>query len=139
MFLQALRENNKGVLHSSHFPYFRLPNSEQYIGILVDKELRKQWNLYTNGDEKNLPKILSQVDKIDIFHYDSDKSYSGRDYAISVIEDKMGNQGIIIMDDIQDNSFFHDYVTQKDISSWKIFEAERKYIGLIGKLTCAMN
>jgi len=118
VFLQALKENDKGVLYSSDFPYFRLPNPERYIGILVDKKLRNEWKLYINEDEKNLPKILSQVTNIDIFHYDSDKNYSGRDYAISAIEDKMSSEGIIIMNDIQDNSFFHDYITQKNIPSF---------------------
>ena len=38
------------------------------------------------------------------------------------------------MDDIQDNSFFYDYTKENDISDWKIFEFNKKYLGIIGKL-----
>ena len=42
-------------------------SSSRYIGIVVEKSLRKNWNLFIEGDENNLPKILKTVKKIDIF------------------------------------------------------------------------
>jgi len=36
--------------------------------------------------------------------------------------------------DIQDNSFFHDYIEENQSISWHIFEFKGKYIGFIGKL-----
>ena len=38
------------------------------------------------------------------------------------------------MDDIQDNSFFHDYILDNQIEDWNIFYFEGKYIGLIGSI-----
>ena len=38
------------------------------------------------------------------------------------------------MDDIQDNSFFYDYVEETKPDSWYVFEFEGKYVGMIGKL-----
>ena len=35
------------------------------------------------------------------------------------------------MDDIQDNSFFYDYLEKKKIKNFKIFQYERKFVGLI--------
>ena len=131
-FLSALKANGKGTLHSSDFPYFRLPNPERYIGIVVEEFLKKDWNLHIEGDESNIPKILENVDQIDLFHYDSDKTYSGRKYAMSKVENRMNKNGIILMDDIQDNSFFYDYVKKHKISNWHIFEFEGKYVGMIG-------
>ena len=133
-FLSAIDVNRKGLLYSSDFPYFRLPNPERYIGIVVDDSLRNRWKLYLKGDEINLPVILSQVTQVDIFHYDSDKSYSGREFAMSMIESKLAAKGIIIMDDIQDNSFFHDLVIVNRFPEWHIFRFEDKYVGLIGSL-----
>lgn len=133
-FLAALEKNGVGSLYSSDFPYFRLPEPDRFIGIMVEAELKKRWNLYTAGDEKNLPEILGKINEIDLFHYDSDKSYSGRQYALSKIEGRMSKDGIIMMDDIQNNSYFHDYVKSRNVAIWHIFSFEDKYIGLIGDI-----
>jgi predicted O-methyltransferase YrrM len=134
-FLLAIKANQKGELHSSDFPYFRIPNPERYVGIIVDKALRESWNLYLDGDEVNLPKIVHAVEKIDLFHYDSDKSYSGRKFAVSTIANSLSTRGVILMDDIQDNSFFYDYVEETHPASWHIFRFQKKYVGMIGRLT----
>lgn len=132
--LSAIRDNGKGKLYSSDFPYFRIPHPEKYIGILVEDSLKDNWDLYIEGDEANLPKILHQVNKIDVFHYDSDKSYSGRKMVMSAIANYLSKEAIILMDDIQDNSYFYDYVENNKIESWSVFEFEGKYVGMIGKL-----
>lgn len=134
-FLLAIRANGRGRLYSSDFPYFRLPNPEQYIGIVVEDSLKEYWDLYIDGDEANLPRILSQIKEIDIFHYDSDKSYSGRKSAMSMIDSRLKKGGIILMDDIQDNSFFQDYIEKVNPDSWSVFKFQGKYIGMIGKPT----
>lgn len=130
--LKAIDESGKGVLYSSDFPYFRLPDPESFIGIVIEEHLKKDWRLFIEGDEVNLPKIISEVQSVDLFHYDSDKSYSGREYAMNLLVPRMSEKGIIVMDDIQVNSFFHDYVSTSDISEWKVFEYAGKYVGLIG-------
>lgn len=134
-FLSAINANGRGRLYSSDFPYLRLPNPERFIGVLVKRSHKRNWKLYVDGDEKNLPKILIKVDQVDIFHYDSDKSYSGRKAAVSVVESKMSKNGIILLDDIQDNSHFHDYVMTKGVPSWCIFMFKKKYVGMIGELS----
>lgn len=133
-FLKAIDFNQKGHLYSSDFPYFRLPSPEKYIGIVVEESLKKYWHLYIEGDEINLEKIVNKIDHIDIFHYDSDKSYSGRKMAMSLIEQKLKANSIILMDDIKDNCFFYDYIQQNSPGDWSIFEYEGKYIGMIGKI-----
>lgn len=105
-FLSALEENGNGKLYSSDFPYFRLEDSEQYIGVLVEARLRVNWQLYVQGDEINLKAILPQVKQIDLFHYDSDKRYKGRNAAQALVKPKLSANAVLIMDDIQDNAFF---------------------------------
>lgn len=134
-FLSAIKANGRGKLYSSDFPYFRIPQPEKYIGILVEETLKDNWEIFIEGDEMNLPKIINSVKEIDIFHYDSDKSYSGRKFAISSIVNSLSSRGVILMDDIQDNSFFRDYIEDTSPESWHIFEFQNKYIGMIGKLT----
>jgi hypothetical protein len=129
-FLSALKRNEYGRLFSSDFPYFRINNPELYIGILVDDELKLDWNLLVESDKINLPIICNQIDKVDIFHYDSDKSYSGRDYAFNLIRPKIHKETIIIFDDIQDNNYFKDFV-HKYQCNFNIFVFNGKYIGIV--------
>jgi predicted O-methyltransferase YrrM len=109
--LLALKKNRKGRLYSSDLPYFRLPNPERFVGVLVEDDLRKNWALHIEGDEVNLPRILADVPHVDIFHYDSDKMASGREYAISLVRSKLAPDGIILVDDIRNDEWFKCYVT----------------------------
>jgi len=129
-FLSALKRNEYGCLFSSDFPYFRINNPESYIGILVDDKLKVGWNLFIEGDKINLPIICNKIDKVDIFHYDSDKSYSGRDYALNLIRSKIHKETTIIFDDIQDNNYFKDFV-HKYQCEFKIFVYNGKYVGMV--------
>ena len=130
--LRAFSKNKKGNLYSSDFPYFRLDNPEQYIGIVTKHESNKNlWDLDTRGDDKALPSIISKLgDKqIDLFHYDSDKSYSGRQSAFETVRNKLSRNAIVIFDDIQDNLHFKDLVTSENVD-FSVLEFEGKYLGV---------
>jgi predicted O-methyltransferase YrrM len=129
-FLVALKKNGGGRLYSSDLPYFRLPNPERFVGVLVEPELRDVWTLEIDGDEVNLPRILAHVKQIDILHYDSDKLWSGRDFALGLLREKMAPRAIIIMDDIFNDSWFQTYVTTYRLPFTII---ESRY-GIIGSL-----
>lgn len=136
-FLSALEKNaaqgSQGNLYSSDFPYFRIENPEKYIGILVPESLKSRWNLFIDGDAKNLPKIMASVNSIDLFHYDSDKRYSGREQAMQYVGPKLSDKAIVIMDDINDNRYFME-MCQAQGKAYRIFEFEGKYIGMLGDL-----
>lgn len=129
--LTALQNNkDNGHLYSSDFPYFRQENPEKLIGYVVDEELKDSWTLLIDGDQNNLPKINAQIDQVDILHYDSDKSYKGRQFALKGLQEKCHDKTLIIFDDIQDNAHFMDHVSKNNLP-FKIFEFEGKYVGLI--------
>ena len=130
--LKALDENKSGLLFSSDFPYFRIENSEKYIGVLVDKQKYNNWNLQIEGDQNNIPLFLKKIknNKIDLFHYDSDKSYNGKKNTFELLKNNISFETIIIIDDIQDDTFFYDYVKENK-REFKIFKFENKYLGLI--------
>lgn len=129
-FLLALKKNGAGKLYSSDLPYFRLPNPERFVGVLVEPELRQGWSLHVEGDEINLPRILEMVPRIDIFHYDSDKMRSGREFAMSLVREKLSPGGIMVMDDIFNDDWFRTYVTDHDLP----FEVVESRYGIIGSL-----
>ena len=114
-FLRAMERNGTGRLYSSDFPYFREENPEKLVGIIVPPELRERWVLLLEGDQHNLPKILEQIDRIDLLHYDSDKSYSGRQFGMDLLVPRLAPNAVLMMDDITDNVFFRDFAaTRKD-------------------------
>lgn len=132
--LRALKKNGKGYLYSSDFPYFRLKNPEQYIGYLAkDEKNIANWYLDIRGDEIALPEIVKRLgnQNIDLFHYDSDKSYSGRVNALKILGSKINSKTVIIFDDIQDNLHFKDFVNHNHCS-YCTLKFENKFIGISG-------
>jgi len=128
-FLHALARNGSGVLRSSDFPYFRLAEPEKYVGLLVEPEFRAHWTPLLKGDRMNLPEIAAGTDRVDLFHYDSDKSYEGRAFALRQMEPKLTDQTVVIFDDIQDNWHFRDISEGRDRL---VFSFEGKWIGVTG-------
>ena len=132
-FLQALDENGAGELFSSDFPYFRVADPEKYIGCLVDDGLKGRWHLLIEGDESNIPKIAAQVKSIDLVHYDSDKSYAGREFAMKHLMPLLSERGVLLMDDLHDNTFFRDFVSRQS-RPWRVFRLGNKFVGMIGEV-----
>ena len=64
------------------------------------------------GDSENIKEIKKL--KCNFFHYDSDKSYLGRQKTLYEIMPLLNKNSILVFDDIQDNCFFHDLVFQED-------------------------
>jgi predicted O-methyltransferase YrrM len=115
-FLHALERNaDGGRLFSSDFPYFRERDPEALVGVLVPEHLRRNWTLLLAGDRKNLPALVERSGPIDLFHYDSDKAYSGRSLAMNVIEPHFSNRCVVLMDDIQDNLYFRDWTERRGL------------------------
>ena len=132
--MRALANNFQGKLYSSDFPYFRLKKPEQYVGYLAKSELNKNnWFLDIRGDDKALPEIIKQIGNknIDLFHYDSDKSYSGRSNALKLLKSKLNSKTIIIFDDIQNNLHFKDYIEENKLN-FHVIEFGGKFVGITG-------
>ena len=132
--LRALKKNGKGNLYSSDFPYLRLADPEKYIGFLADNESNKyNWVLDVRGDDLALHEIKNHLgdESIDLFHYDSDKSYSGRVNALKSLNSKLSSKTIILFDDIHNNLHFKDFV-QKNNKDFLVLEFNGKFTGVCG-------
>jgi len=127
--LTALAKNGDGRLFSSDFPYFRLKDPERYVGCVVDDHLKDRWRLLIDGDKNNLPLIARQTESIDLFHYDSDKTFSGREFAWRCVKERLSPRAVVLFDDIQDNFHFRDLVAS---CGWpyRVFAFSGKYAGM---------
>tara|TARA_B110000967_G_C18854083_1_gene546162 strand:+ start:1085 stop:1870 length:786 start_codon:yes stop_codon:yes gene_type:complete len=128
--LQAINKNNKGYLYSSDLPYYKIEQSEKFIGAAVSDELKKFWKLDIRGDHYALDDFINLSSKIDFFYYDSDKSYNGRNFAMKKVNKHFSLNAVLIMDDIQDNLFFKNFVEKENLN-FKVFGFKNQFVGLV--------
>jgi hypothetical protein len=125
------RNKNNAVLLSSDLPYFRIRKPEQYIGVLVPEKLRgRHWKLEIKGDDLNLLKLISEETKLQLIHYDSDKRKLGREKFLNTISKSLDNDSIVVMDDIQNNLAFKEYVSTGNLP-YVVIKSEEKFVGII--------
>ena len=91
------------------------------------------WNLQRLPDIKGIPLALKKMNhQIDLCHYDSDKSYTGRMWASPLLWKALKKGGIFIADDINDNIAFKEFSEQKNQKPI-IVEHQNKYVGILIK------
>jgi predicted O-methyltransferase YrrM len=129
--LSAFEQNGAGTLYSSDFPYFRLDAPERYVGCLVDESLKHRWRLGLNGDRVNLAEFMPAIDRLDLVHYDSDKSVEGREFVMDLVAPRLGPGAVVVMDDIDDNTYFRDWVARTG-TPCRVFGGNHGFVGLIG-------
>jgi predicted O-methyltransferase YrrM len=128
--LQSLSKRG-GMLWSIDLPYLAF-NNEDCVGVTVPLSLRENWKLYKMADREGLPKALKEAGKIDLAHYDSDKSIEGRLFAYPLMWSALRSGGILVSDDISDNiafAYFSDTVNVKPL----IIRDGNKYQGILIK------
>ena len=128
--LLSLKKRN-GILYSSDMPYLG-SDGDQYVGCIVPEDLKKDWKLFRHADRESLPKIFGENDKIDVVHYDSDKSYEGRSWAYKELYKYLRKGGIFMSDDIGDNSAYQDFCENHNIES-TVVAFEGKFVGVFIK------
>lgn len=124
-------EKRDGKLYSSDMPYLG-QNGDQYVGCIVPENLKKFWKLHRQADRESLPKIFAESAVCDVIHYDSDKSYEGRNWAYEQLYKSLRKGGVFISDDIGDNSAYQDFCEKHSINT-EVIEYEGKYIGVFVK------
>lgn len=109
-FLKALERNGSGTLHSVDLP------SKHYtsrIGTIVDKippdvetgwlvpdQLRKNWNLRLGDSRYVLPKLLAELEEIDLFLHDSEHTEEMMRFEYSLAWKHLRKGGVLMSDDI---------------------------------------
>ena len=130
--LSAIEQNGFGRCYSSDLPYSTDPDAISQIGRAVEEHLRGDWRLAVRGDRVNLAEFLSEITSLDFVHYDSDKSYAGRKWAMEKLSLPLSPSAVVVMDDIGDDTFFRDWTAARG-GPFRVFHRGGPYyVGLVG-------
>ena len=130
--LLALRENGRGRLASVDMPYAKM-NNEAWVGCAVPQGLRDRWNLIRKPDRDGLPEAIGGLGTLDLAHYDSDKSYEGRMFGYHLLWNALRPGGVLLSDDVEDNSAFADFAKEVGRSTWVLPKKPGNYAGVLIK------
>lgn len=133
--LLSLKDREGSVLVSTDMPYPNR-NNDKYVGCIVPADLRKNWLIFRRADREALPKAIKKLKTIDMFNYDSDKSYKGRMWVCSKLWQSLRKGGWCIIDDIGDNTAFRDFaqdVNREPIVVRSPQGIPKKFTGLLVK------
>lgn len=123
----GIKNNKEFLLDSIDLPRADIKNAEKYIGILINKKFKKNWNLYI-GKDRAIAGRLIKKNKYNFYYFDSDKSLSGKLFLLRMVL-KNTKDYLIIFDDLEDNLFWY-RKELKNLSKVAI-KYESKYLGLI--------
>ena len=103
--LLAIDGRDNARLYSVDLPYLTFQNDD-WVGIAVPRTLLTRWRLFRMADREGLPWALRAAGRVDLAHYDSDKSPEGRAFGYRAIWRRLRPGGILVSDDIGDNLAF---------------------------------
>jgi predicted O-methyltransferase YrrM len=126
-------ENKQGVKLISVDMAYPKANNEAFVGIVVPEYLKSPWKIIHQPDRYGIKRAIKELgEKIDVCHYDSDKSWYGRQYGYELLWSSLRTGGILISDDIEDNMAFADFVKRKKAIN-AVTMCDGKYIGILIK------
>lgn len=129
--LLSLSKREGSKLISTDMPYAKMGN-EHYVGCVVPENFKSQWHLIRKPDISALPEALKIMPEFDLCHYDSDKSYRGKMWALPKLWKNLRDGGILISDDIGDNlAFLH--FSQKIKKEPYVVKFKNQFVGVIIK------
>lgn len=121
--LQALRGNHKGKLYSIDLRDNTLEKLKIETGWLIPSYLRDRWTLIEGKSSEKLIPLLNELNKIDIFHHDSDHSYSNMKFEYETAWKYLQSNGILLSDDIKLNAAWKDFTKDKDAFNFFVYGA----------------
>jgi hypothetical protein len=129
--LLSMKNRIGAKLISIDMPYVKAGN-DSYVGCVINENDRDKWTLLREPDFTGVPRAIQLLKRIDICHYDSDKSFTGRMRSLPLLWKALDTNGFLISDDISDNLGFKTFcesINRKPV----IIKWDNKYTGIIKK------
>lgn len=125
IILSALQQNKVGKLYSIDYPMYAnepLPEfretaypeghafsaipSNKEPGWIIPDDLKKRWTLCTGKSQRELPKLITKFDEIDMFIHDSEHTHPCMMFEYEIAWEWLKPGGILLSDDISRNDSF---------------------------------
>ena len=137
IILSALAKNSAGHLYSIDLPEFTdaTGNSEQFwsgkggavvprderSGWLVPDTLRGRWTLLLGKSSELLPKLLEELQTIDLFIHDSEHSFQNQLFEFRAAFARLAPKGVIFASDINWSRAFNVFAKEVSRESRRFF------------------
>lgn len=116
--LRALEENGRGVLHSVDLPPLRR-EYERFWGVAVDGAQRGRWRLHRGSSTRVLPRLLDELETVDLFVHDSMHTYRNMRREFEAVWPHLRAGGALIADDVERNRAFGE-LRQREPALWRV-------------------
>lgn len=119
--LYALDRNDEGVLYSVDYPFyesdaldeFRAETYDEFGGAtipdgrtpgwMIPDQLRDRWDLRVGRSQRELPPLVTELKKIDLFLHDSEHSLPCMLFEFELAWEWLDHDGILVVDDFDWN------------------------------------
>jgi hypothetical protein len=103
--LEALHENDMGHLWSIDLPPL-LPQWHVASGALFTADLRARWTLLRGASRRRLPRLLGELESIDLFVHDSLHTERNMHFEFTQGWSALKDGGVLVSDDAGANAAF---------------------------------
>jgi predicted O-methyltransferase YrrM len=105
--LQALAQNGCGELWSVDLPPLG-KNADAQVGFLVPADLKSRWRLVRGSCRRMLPRVIDELETIDIFLHDSLHTHKHMKWEFETAWPHLRSGGVLISDDVTNNRAFEE-------------------------------
>lgn len=123
--LKALDVNDAGGLWSVDLPPLGR-DAAAHVGALVPPALRSRWSLNRGVSRRQLPRVLAEVGRVDIFIHDSLHTYANMLWEFETVWPLLAPGGMLISDDAGDNAAFAEFAARVDASCTLVVQEQGK-------------
>ena len=108
VMLQAMAQNDSGVLHSIDLPPFG-ENAAALVGSAIPERLRERWHLHEGTSRRLLRPLLRELGTIGLFLHDSRHTYRTMREELASATPYLTYPGVVLVDDAERNSAFAEW------------------------------
>lgn len=131
--LSALDRRDTGILSSIDLPPILAGWDPATYGSAVPGHLRKRWRLHRGSTRAVLPKVLADLEQIDVFIHDSLHTKWTMSFEFAMAWDALRPGGVLISDDIQLNRSFDEFRSKVAAPSLVIVDDRGRHTGVLRK------
>ena len=133
--LRAMQRNGCGHLYTIDLPPAAVQETQLAVresyheslpsgassGWVVPHELKARHTLLLGSSREHLPRVLEEVQTIDVFLHDSDHSYANMTWEFQTALFALEEGGLLLSDDVRANDAFGDFCRERKLSSRQVY------------------